>query len=337
MEKISVIVPVYNAGAYLDRCIESVLAQSLRDLEICLLDDGSTDGSGAVCDAYAAKDERIRVIHKENEGLMATWMRGVRETKAPYLFFLDSDDWLEPDVMQTLSNGLSSENTAQIVCGTILIDRGERGTEAEVYGALPGEYTGERLEKEIRGNLLGNEVRALPFSRCMKLISRDLIERNMEHCDPSIHIGEDLNIMVPAFLDAERVAVISGGASYHYRFNEASMTHEYDAAFYDAVRHLREVLLTVAGAKGAPQGREGVENEYLFLLMMAVRNELRRNDSAAAASAIRRICAENDAGQRLCAYSGPIRRPRNRLAAFVMKKPDAFRIAAARMIFGLKR
>ena len=100
---VAVIVPVYNAEQYLEKCIESILSENKVPIEIVLVDDGATDSSGRTCDAFAAKDARIKVIHKENEGLMATWIRGVKESSAPFLFFVDSDDWLEEDAISTLA------------------------------------------------------------------------------------------------------------------------------------------------------------------------------------------------------------------------------------------
>lgn len=95
---ISVIMPVYNVGAYLSQSIDSVLQQDHRNLELILIDDGSTDGSGAICDAYAAKDSRVRVIHQKNGGAAAAKNAGLKVASGTYLCFVDSDDFLEPNV-----------------------------------------------------------------------------------------------------------------------------------------------------------------------------------------------------------------------------------------------
>ena len=86
---ISVIVPVYNVTNYISRCVESVLCQSMQDFELILVDDGSTDGSGEICDSYANKDDRICVIHQENQGLSAARNRGLKEAKGEYIAFID--------------------------------------------------------------------------------------------------------------------------------------------------------------------------------------------------------------------------------------------------------
>lgn len=125
-ELISVIIPVYNVQAYLDAAIQSVLRQTYEELEIILIDDGSTDASGTLCNAYAALDRRIRVIHTPNEGLSKARNRGLDTATGSYVFFLDSDDYLEPDAIEQLYCNLTAHN-ADISVGS-LRDVDENGT-----------------------------------------------------------------------------------------------------------------------------------------------------------------------------------------------------------------
>lgn len=108
MDKISVIIPVYNVARYLPQCLDSVLSQDHQDLEVLLIDDGSTDDSGSICDRYAARDPRVRVIHQKNAGAAAAKNAGLRIATGEYLSFVDSDDYLEPNVygymLQTLKD-----------------------------------------------------------------------------------------------------------------------------------------------------------------------------------------------------------------------------------------
>lgn len=98
---VSIIVPVFNVEAYLERCLDSLLVQTMQNIEIIIIDDGSTDGSGDICDWYAAKDKRIKVIHTENEGLSAARNKGIDMSRADWIMFVDSDDWVEPDFCET--------------------------------------------------------------------------------------------------------------------------------------------------------------------------------------------------------------------------------------------
>ena len=114
---ISVIVPVYNVEKYLDKCVSSVMAQTFKDIEILLIDDGSKDASGRMCDDYALTDSRIRVIHKENGGLSDARNRGITEARGRYLSFIDGDDYIEPDMLETLYNNLVREDADASICG----------------------------------------------------------------------------------------------------------------------------------------------------------------------------------------------------------------------------
>ena len=112
--KISVLVPIYNVERYLRQCLDSLVGQTLKEIEIILLNDGSTDASGAICDEYAAKDARIRVIHKPNSGYGATMNVGLRAAQGEYIGILESDDWTEPNMYETLYS-LAKEHDVQVV------------------------------------------------------------------------------------------------------------------------------------------------------------------------------------------------------------------------------
>ena len=116
---ISVVVPVYNVEKYLERCVDSILSQTVKDLEIILVDDGSTDGSGAICDAYASRQERITVCHKENGGLTSAWKAGLALASGKYTGFVDSDDWIEPDMYERMLELAEREQADMTVCGLI--------------------------------------------------------------------------------------------------------------------------------------------------------------------------------------------------------------------------
>lgn len=125
--KISVIVPVCNAGEYLGRCIDSILYQTEPDLELILINDGSTDGSGALCDRYAAGDQRVRVIHKRNQGVSRARNDGLRAARGKWIAFADGDDWLEPDMYQRLLAAGEETGCDAVYCGfrRVWADRAE--------------------------------------------------------------------------------------------------------------------------------------------------------------------------------------------------------------------
>ena len=119
---ISVIIPVYNVEKYLRRCLDSVIAQTYQNLEIICVDDGSIDDSGKICDQYAVRDARIKVIHQENQGLSAARNRGIDAADGEYIAFVDSDDYILEDMFERLYIALTCFNTMYVTCGFNAVD-----------------------------------------------------------------------------------------------------------------------------------------------------------------------------------------------------------------------
>ncbi len=130
--KISVLVPVYNVETSLDRCMESILNQTFKDIEIIMVDDGSTDGSPAICDRYGEKYDNVKVIHKENEGLGPTRDRGVREASGEYIYHCDSDDWLKEDLLEKAYEAITKADADVCIFGYDLFT--EENGEMKPYG-----------------------------------------------------------------------------------------------------------------------------------------------------------------------------------------------------------
>ena len=120
--KVSVIVPVYNAEKYIRRCVGTLTGQTYKNLEILLVDDGSRDDSGGICDDLAKEDERIRVIHKENGGLVSAWNKGFDYSTGEYVSFVDSDDWVDFNMMEEMSAALTG-NPKEIIAGDYVIEK----------------------------------------------------------------------------------------------------------------------------------------------------------------------------------------------------------------------
>ena len=116
---VSVVIPVYNVRDYLPRCLESVICQTYRNIEIIVIDDGSTDDSGQICDQFARKDSRIRVFHGENHGLSFARNKGITHSKGEYLLFSDSDDWMESNTVETLMNVMLNAREDIVTVGII--------------------------------------------------------------------------------------------------------------------------------------------------------------------------------------------------------------------------
>lgn len=188
MPTISIIVPVYNTEQYLSRCLDSILNQSFTDFELLLIDDGSKDGSEAICDECAKKDNRIRVFHKENGGVSSARNLGLQEARGEWLFFVDSDDEVMPNGLQTLVDGISAD--VDVVMGGFE-EIGENGMLIE---SIDGQ--GETIilsKKESLSSLYHGHALGCSYLgwMCLRLFRKEIIQRERILFDTSIAIKED--------------------------------------------------------------------------------------------------------------------------------------------------
>lgn len=228
MAKIGIIIPVYNVAPYLSRCLSSVLAQTFTDWQLLLVDDGSTDNSGKICDKYAACDQRIQVLHQANAGAAAARNVGLDVNTAEYLTFIDADDYVEPNYLTALWGVLQTHQTPLAVCGTMRHDA--RG-QTESRTAMPATVMTAKtvLTCLLRGD---DPITSGPYA---KLYHRDLF-RKLRF--PVGHISEDLAIMYQIVAQCERIAAVSLPL-YHYVYQPTSVTAttQLTIAFLDYFRY----------------------------------------------------------------------------------------------------
>lgn len=329
---VSIIVPVYNAQNFLKKCVDSILAQSFRGLEIILVDDGAKDDSPKMCDAYAGQDSRIRVIHKPNGGLMSAWMAGVKCSSGEYLMFVDSDDWIDACMVEELLKRASGE-PGEIICCNFVIER-PNGTEECRHELAPGIYEGEQLETEVKRKLLGNERRTVSMSRCMKLFSRELITSNLDFCNLKLRMGEDVNIVLPALCDCRRLVVLKDALYYHYYYNSVSMVHKYDPEMTEGIRELVRIIQIIFKAKDVENGEQQVEREHIYLTMLSLKNEL-RGGRRGYMKRIAELCRQERMADSLKQYDIRVHDRANRVIVWVMKRPEFFRCAVGKLAFSL--
>lgn len=214
---ITVIVPIYKVEQYLERCVKSICSQTYRNLEIILVDDGSPDRCGEMCDAFAKQDHRIHVVHKENGGLSDARNAGLDIMKGDYVGFVDSDDWIEPEMYATLYHLLIKEN-ADIAIGGIFLDYSNKKT---VY--YNAQYpSSQEIEVFSPKDALGELARHTKIcnSVCDKLFSRSIFQ-NIRMTKGKIN--EDFEIMPSCLLKARKI-VYTPVPYYHYYMSEDSIT-----------------------------------------------------------------------------------------------------------------
>ena len=133
MSIVSVIVPIYNAENYLHECVDSILAQTIHDIEVILVDDGSTDESENICDAYCLKDNRVRVFHKTNGGISSARNLGLKYAQGEYISFIDSDDWIDINALEDMYNLAKKENSDIVICDMIDHYITDNNSEKQIY------------------------------------------------------------------------------------------------------------------------------------------------------------------------------------------------------------
>lgn len=218
MPKLSIIVPVYRVEAYLPACLDSILRQTLRDWELILIDDGSPDRCGAICDEYAENDPRIRVIHQDNHGVSAARNAGLRAAQGDYLGFVDADDLVSPEMYEVLLQEAENKGCDIAACGFSFCS--EDGARLRTEPVPPGFFTRSEL-------ILSVYRMPNPFhgSMCNKIFRRELLTELA--FDESVAIGEDWLLLFECYQRANGAAAISEGFyAVRQRTNSATRTNE---------------------------------------------------------------------------------------------------------------
>ena len=224
MEKplISVIVPIYMIDGFVGKCIESILNQTYKNLEILLVEDGSKDRCSEICDLYASKDSRIKVIHKQNGGLVSARKAGLRQSTGKYISYVDGDDWIGPGFIEGLYR--TAETTgADMVCAGQTKDHFSKSSHITNMIAF-GVYEGDKLCELWKNMISYGSFYRTGISTYVwnKLFRREVLMDQQEAVDDRISIGEDGAVTYPALLKCRKVAV-TDNVAYHYRQREDSM------------------------------------------------------------------------------------------------------------------
>ena len=233
--KISVIVPVYKAEAYLHRCVDSLLAQTFTDFEVLLVDDGSPDRSGEICDEYARKDRRVRVFHKENGGVSSARNMGLDNARGEYVCFVDSDDWVEGNYLKIMYGDISNYNVDLVVHGFRRFTPEGKEIGCESYSDLLYD-----LDIDLHQMLSEQSLyyRGSPYEKKKK--KNIIVKRNIKF-DISIHFGEDLCFLFD-YLSAIHRVLFSSKSHYNYiQYNNSSVHKRFTfLQEYTGYTHLKD-------------------------------------------------------------------------------------------------
>lgn len=213
---ISIVVPVYNVIEYLNKCVNSIKSQIEKEWELLLIDDGSTDGSGALCDELAKTDKRIRVIHKENGGVSSARNLGIDLAKGEYIMFVDSDDWLEPDLCSQLLSAMPSADIAIGGCTIVNVDSAMEQKPSKAM-ILDKEGLGKKFDA-----LFGKGLINMPFSKLYKL---EMVSG--QRFDETVKLGEDFLFNLEYLPKCQRIALVDTAGYDYNRMNENSATRKF--------------------------------------------------------------------------------------------------------------
>jgi glycosyltransferase involved in cell wall biosynthesis len=242
--QISVIVPVYNADLYIKLCVSSILSQTIKDIQVILVDDGSTDRSGMLCDEFAASDSRVKVIHKMNEGAASARNAGIEVALGEYIGFVDADDWIEQDMYEVMLSNAKEYNSDAVFCDYIA----ESSTKIQTVNVNSGrQHIYDKQEiKEIflpyffgyKYNELSNYKNYCTFADYNSYIwlciyKRDIIKKAaITFPSERIYFNED-NLFNLSFIYNSKVITHVEKYFYHYRTNESSFTKTFNHKYFE--------------------------------------------------------------------------------------------------------
>ncbi len=304
MPVISVIVPVYKAEALLPRCLDSILSQSFSDFELLLVDDGSPDRSGALCDAAAARDGRVRVFHKKNGGVSSARNRGLDEAAGDYIAFADADDWLEPDALETLWRTLTTAGADTSGCAHYNAE--PSGARQKEPGALAeGVYGPKEIRVGIVDRLLGHRLgrpgEVLNGFIWRFLFSRRILSEHKIRFDGA-YLEDELFLM-EYFCHARRLAM-TGRPLYNYLQNPLSVTRTYLPGYMDTFTRFMRAKRVLADRFGLDV--PGWEDSSNWAgLLIAIGNEYAPGNPAGPSEKQARVESFTRSPEMARAISGP--------------------------------
>ncbi|MDF2557764.1 MAG: glycosyltransferase [Bacillales bacterium] len=284
---ISVIVPVYKAEKYLEKCIKSILNQTYRHFELILVEDGSPDQCAEICDLFAMKDSRIRVIHQENAGVSKSRNVGIDVAKGKYITFVDSDDYIEQTFLEKAILAIESAE-ADLYIGGIKMETfsGDLLIKEETLQGKKKSYTSKILleKRDIDYPMI------LICGPCCKLYKRDILDKNQIRFEPDLSLGEDTYFNMEYLIHCEEV-IFSDENFYHYqRINSDSLYTKYRADYFEVhVKVFGKVLNTYEQLNCSKESIIQFKQLFGELLISSITNDFEQGAKISATCKLKTI------------------------------------------------
>ncbi len=267
MPSVSIIIPVFNVECYLARCLDSILAQTFRDFEAIIIDDGSSDRSGEICDKYSLKDSRVKVFHTPNRGVSSARNLALKLAQGTYLAFVDSDDYVEPDMIELLYNAMISQQNIDCVLSSSFVETDD----GKLLSIL---HEGLANNSSATCNAADPQLMFATPAMWNKLYRKSIIAENHIKFNPSVAIGEDLLFYLTYIRYCRYFVCVSQKPLYHYIQRTSSVTKTGHRSKNESVILAFQILQTLYQKNGWYERYQN-ELEYLAIVHLFISTSVR--------------------------------------------------------------
>lgn len=275
MPKVSVIIPVYNVEKYLRECLDSIANQTLDDIQVLMIDDGSTDNSAQICKEYANKYDGFEYHYKENGGTATARNVGLNNAKGEYIGFVDSDDYIEPDMFEKMYCVAQKDDSDIVFC-----------VMSGLFDYIPlavGKYSGSDFKSKIFPKIIPHLVesgtfRTIDWGNCSRIYRRDIIDKNKIRLYEGSRRCEDFAFSVECTLHSKVYSVIDEGELYHYRPNENSKSRSYTKNMWKSIRALMVYMQGITEKCEEYDFSKAMDLCVFYFSCNVIRNELRNQN-----------------------------------------------------------
>lgn len=281
MIKVSIIVPIYNVEKYLKKSIESLINQTLKEIEIILVNDGSTDNSLSICQGYALKDTRIKVVDKPNGGVSTARNIGLRHAQGEYIGFVDPDDWIEKEMYENMYNTITQTKSSICLSNYIIESKGKKEkvelkfeertfSEEDMISNIISRILGAKTLDKLNEVIMGNVWRIL--------IKREIIDKNNIRFLDEIKIMEDLIFLLQVLLKCNSIS-IDKGAYYHYINDHSSAMRSYKNEYLEVNEKVLDTIGNILKENNLDEFyKKELDIRYITIRQACIANELHSNN-----------------------------------------------------------
>lgn len=323
---VSVVVPIYKVEAFLDRCISSVVQQTYRNLEIILVDDGSPDRCPQICDDWARADCRIKVIHKENAGLGMARNTGIECATGSYVYFLDSDDYIDPETIEETVRSAREHSAEIVLFGRKWINQNKEIFRLEVPSSGKMVYRNKEVWEQllpdvIHGGSKNAQTKNLCLNACTSLFSMELIRRShWRFISERENISEDTHSSIWLYQHVTSAAVVEKAYNNHYQ-NTSSLTQTYRAdRFQKIVKSYSQTMELARLYQNTQVIEQRISELYLGFVIAAMKQIVAYQDSAFVKFRRIREVVQNPTAKKMVNTCGNFDKATKNVMAWTLKK-----------------